>query len=84
MGRGKLLRTNYGALARVAVHYVHEHPEVTFHTAVRLDAIERHLRALVAHFGAGEVEALPPLSRNWLADLVAFINAEPEPKAPPR
>lgn len=79
MGRGKLLRTNYGALARVAVHYTHEHPEVTFHTAARLDAIERHLRALVRHFSAEEVEALPSLSRNWLSDLVAFANAEPEP-----
>ena len=79
MGRGKLLRTNYGALARVAVHYTHQHPEVTFHTAARLDSIERHLRALVAHFHAEEVLALPPLSRHWLADLVAFANAEPEP-----
>lgn len=81
MGRGKLLRTNYGALARVAVHYTHEHPEVTFHMAGCLGAIERHLRALVKHFGAEEVEASAPLSRHWLADLVAFANAEPEPPA---
>lgn len=78
MGRGKLLRTNYGALARVAVHYTHQHPEVTFHTAGLLTAIERHLRALVRHIGAEDVEAMPSLSRHWLADLVAFANAEPQ------
>lgn len=79
MGRGKLLRTNYGALTRVAVHYTHQHPEVVFHTAGLLSAIEGHLRALVRHFGAEGVEPRPPLSRQWLSDLVAFANAEPEP-----
>jgi hypothetical protein len=79
VGRGKLLHTSYGAIARLAIHYTHQHPEVTFHTAARLDAIERHLRCLVAHFGAEPVPTAPPLSRQWLADLVAFANAEPDP-----
>jgi len=52
---------------------------VTFHRADRLDRIERHLRALARRFKAPAVPPLKPLSREWLADLVAFAQSEPEP-----
>jgi hypothetical protein len=79
---------------RAAVHYVHEHPEVTFHTVARLDRIERHLRALIgmglsvfahrlpgnaaAEWEAEAAEEVAPLSFQWLADLLDFSTADAE------
>lgn len=81
-------------MVHAAVHYTHEHPEVTFHTLARIDRTERHLRALMqmalAVFGdrlpkedarrwrAEAGEGIAPLSTRWLSDLLAIAEREAE------
>lgn len=81
-------------MVHAAVHYTHEHPEVTFHTLARLDRTERHLRGLmqmalalfadrlppeeVARWRAEAEEGIAPLSSHWLSDLLLIAEREAE------
>jgi len=79
-------------IVRTALHYIYEHPEVTFHRHALLARIDERLGMLIemavlfirggdtagdwARFARTAAERMAPLSHDWLGDLMEFATED--------